>query len=115
MISLNNNKSLLKKNLNCFLEKYIVENTDNKRIAIYTVIIDNYDNLNEIKTINKNYDYYCFTNSIHLRSKSWKIIHKIYCGEQPTPKQSQKSDGNTQKLQNKHNQKSKQNNPSSHV
>ena len=24
---------------------YIVENTDNKRIAIYTVIIDNYDNL----------------------------------------------------------------------
>lgn len=48
-----------------------------EKIAVYTCITGNYDELKEIdKTLlEKDIDYYCFTNNKNIKSKSWKIIY----------------------------------------
>ena len=45
-----------------------------KKLCVYTCITGDYDNLHEIEHPEKNIDYYCFTNSKNLKSKTWKII-----------------------------------------
>ena len=49
----------------------------NKKIAVYTCITGNYDELNEIdaELLEKNVDYYCFTNNKEIVSKTWQIIY----------------------------------------
>lgn len=44
------------------------------KICVYTCITGDYDNLREVKIIEKNVDYLCFTNNKNLKSKTWKII-----------------------------------------
>lgn len=43
------------------------------KIVVYTCIIGNYDDLKEVKNVEKNIDYICFTN-LPLESNTWKII-----------------------------------------
>lgn len=43
------------------------------KICVYTCITGNYDNLIEIKKLEKNVDYICFTNNKYLTSKTWNI------------------------------------------
>ena len=45
------------------------------KICLYTCVTGDYDSLREIKNIEKNIDYLCFTNNKSLTSKTWKIIH----------------------------------------
>jgi len=48
------------------------------KICVYTCITGNYDNLIEIKKIDTNIDYICFTNNENLKSNTWdiKYIHE---------------------------------------
>ncbi|WP_022777561.1 glycosyltransferase domain-containing protein [Butyrivibrio sp. AE3009] len=43
--------------------------------AVYTVITGNYDNLNEPLVIDKDLDYYCFTDNKDIKSENWTIVH----------------------------------------
>lgn len=47
----------------------------NKKLCVYTCITNNYDQIHEIKNVEKDVDYYCFTNNKDLCSKTWKIIY----------------------------------------
>lgn len=49
---------------------------ENKK-CLFTTIINQYDNLNEVKKIN-GWDYVCFTNDKNLKSNTWKIIYIDY-------------------------------------
>lgn len=44
------------------------------KIAVYTALIGDYDNLYDPFIVDENYDYYCFTNIKNLNSKIWKIV-----------------------------------------
>ena len=44
------------------------------KLCVYTCITGDYDALHEIKSPEKNVDYYCFTNNKKLSSKTWKIV-----------------------------------------
>ena len=46
-----------------------------ERICVYTCITGNYDDLNELKNIEKGIDYYCFTNNEKLKSDTWNVIY----------------------------------------
>ena len=43
------------------------------KIAVYTCITGNYDNLLEISEKSDKIDYICFTDNKNLKSASWKI------------------------------------------
>jgi hypothetical protein len=45
------------------------------KICVYTVITGDYDSLKEIEFIDKNIDYYCFTNNSNINSKTWKVVN----------------------------------------
>ncbi len=44
------------------------------KTMVYTAITGDYDTLKEIKYIDKEIDYYCFTNNPNIKSKTWKIM-----------------------------------------
>ena len=46
-----------------------------KKIAVYTCITGNYDEIASIKYPEKNIDYYCFTNNKKLMSDTWKVVY----------------------------------------
>lgn len=46
---------------------------ENKKIAIYTCITGDYDNLIEPLYCNENIDYIIFTNNTNITSKEWKV------------------------------------------
>lgn len=46
-----------------------------KRIAIYTALTGNYDNVNEILYKEDGVDYLLFTNNRNLRSNTWQIVY----------------------------------------
>lgn len=52
----------------------IIKSGIKKNIAVYTCICGNYDTLKEIKTMEDNIDYICFTDQSDLVSDQWKII-----------------------------------------
>ena len=43
------------------------------KICVYTCITGDYDNLNEIKNIEKGIDYICYTNNKKIKSKTWRV------------------------------------------
>lgn len=43
------------------------------KICVYTCITGDYDNLNEIKNIEKGIDYICYTNNKRIKSKTWSV------------------------------------------
>ena len=45
------------------------------KIAVYTCITGDYDNLKEINYMEENVDYFCFTNNKNITSKTWKVIY----------------------------------------
>ncbi len=45
------------------------------KIAVYTCITGDYDNLKEIPKIEKGIDYYCFTNNKKIKSNTWNVIY----------------------------------------
>ena len=45
------------------------------RIVIYTALFGDYDKLQEPLTVESNCDYMCFTDNVHLKSKTWRIIN----------------------------------------
>jgi len=50
-------------------------NADHK-LAVYTAIIGDYDEINEPRIVETEYcDYYCFTNNKNLKSETWKIVY----------------------------------------
>ena len=51
----------------------MIEREKQDRIAVYTVIIGNYDVLRRPKCVDENCDYYCFTDSDQLTSDFWQI------------------------------------------
>jgi len=61
--------------------------TSSERIAIYTAILGNYDELREQPPC-EDADFVCFTDSSSLTSKSWKIVFQP--GHYPTPRLSAK-------------------------
>ncbi|MBQ8891803.1 MAG: DUF616 domain-containing protein [Bacilli bacterium] len=46
-----------------------------KKICVYTCITGKYDDLKEIKNIESNIDYYCFTNNKKIKSNTWKVVY----------------------------------------
>ena len=46
-----------------------------KKICVYTCLTGNYDNLSDVKVIDKKVDFICYTNNKELKSKTWKIIY----------------------------------------
>ena len=46
-----------------------------KKICVYTCITGDYDDLKELKNVEKGIDYYCFTNNKKITSKTWKVIY----------------------------------------
>lgn len=48
-----------------------------EKIAVYTCITGNYDELKEIdkKLLEKDIDYYCFTNNKEIVSNTWKVVY----------------------------------------
>ena len=48
-----------------------------EKIAVYTCITGNYDELQEISknVFENNIDYYCFTNNKNVKSNTWKVIY----------------------------------------
>ena len=46
-----------------------------KKIAVYTCITGDYDNLKEIDNMEKEIDYYCFTNNKSIKSNTWNVIY----------------------------------------
>ncbi len=53
---------------------YTNDLTEEKRIAIYTCITGNYDDIQEPLFVPQNIDYYLITNNKRIKSSSWKII-----------------------------------------
>lgn len=51
----------------------IKPNLSNNKIVVYTCISGNYEKLKEVKVINSEIDYVCFTNNKTLTSKTWQI------------------------------------------
>ncbi|MCT8249412.1 DUF616 domain-containing protein [Proteus faecis] len=49
-------------------------NMNNKRL-VYTVILDDYDSLTEIKEKNENIDYICITDNKNITSNTWEVIY----------------------------------------
>lgn len=47
----------------------------NNKIAVYTCITGDYDNLKEIPTLEEGIDYYCFTNNKKIKSNTWNVIY----------------------------------------
>ncbi len=45
------------------------------KICVYTCITGDYDDLKEIKNVEKNIDYFCFTNNHNIKSKTWNVIY----------------------------------------
>ena len=45
----------------------------NEKIAVYTCITGNYESLKEIKILEPDIDYFCFTDNKNLKSETWKI------------------------------------------
>ena len=45
------------------------------KICVYTCITGDYDELKDIKYVDKDYDYICFTNNKKIKSNFWKIIY----------------------------------------
>ena len=45
------------------------------KICVYTCITGEYDDLKEIKNVEKNIDYYCFTNNKKIKSKTWNVVY----------------------------------------
>lgn len=45
------------------------------KICVYTCITGDYDNLKEIPKIEKEIDYYCFTNNKKIKSNTWNVIY----------------------------------------
>ena len=46
------------------------------RLCVYTVLIENYESLNEQPVVeNSQVDFICFTDNPQLTSSSWKIVH----------------------------------------
>lgn len=54
-------------------EKYIFHNKTDKKIAIYTCITGDYDNIEEPLIMEDACDYFLFTNNSKIKSDSWKI------------------------------------------
>ena len=52
----------------------VLENKENKRVAVYTAIFEDYDKLNEPKQTENEIDYFCFTDNSSLVSNTWNII-----------------------------------------
>lgn len=48
-----------------------------KKVCVYTCITGNYDELKEIDNnlIDKDIDYYCFTNNKNIKSKTWNVVY----------------------------------------
>lgn len=71
-LSIINNRLILEE-YNCQTKNNVINKYG--RLAVYTVIIGDYDNLIEpdIKEI-ENCDYFCFTDNKNLKSKFWKVI-----------------------------------------
>jgi len=46
-----------------------------KKKCIYTILINNYDVLNEPRYVTNQWDYICLTDNPKLTSKTWTIIH----------------------------------------
>lgn len=44
------------------------------RKVVYTIILGDYDDLKEPEFVSEGWDYVCFTNNKHLRSKVWRIV-----------------------------------------
>lgn len=68
-------KNLLQKYLRS-KDKFNIE--DRLRVnkkCVYTVIVGDYCNLNNPTYIQKDWDFYCFTNNKDLKSQIWKIIY----------------------------------------
>lgn len=71
-------KRLLKKRNENAIEKpkkinpILINSKNNNRVAIYTCITGNYDNVCEPYIIESNCDYYIFTNNKKINSKVWK-------------------------------------------
>lgn len=48
----------------------------NNRLAVYTAIIGDYDDLRDPEYVNSNYDYICFTDNDKIKStKVWNVLH----------------------------------------
>lgn len=52
------------------VQKHMIKN---KRLAVYTAIIGDYDEIKDPKIILKNCDYICFTNNKNMNSNVWKF------------------------------------------
>ena len=46
-----------------------------KKICVYTCITGAYDDLKEIKNIEPNVYYYCFTNNKNIKSSTWNVVY----------------------------------------
>ena len=62
-------------NINEFFQQIpLLENKKNKRVAVYTALFGNSDELKKPKKTEKEIDYFCFTNNPSLVSDKWNII-----------------------------------------
>lgn len=57
------------------IRDYFYNTFKKNKNCIYTVIIGNYDNLNEHFEKKNNWDYYCITDNKQLKSNKWKMIY----------------------------------------
>lgn len=48
---------------------------DVNKICVYTCVTGNYDQIKELKIMEKEIDYYFFTNNKNLTSETWKVIY----------------------------------------
>lgn len=69
----NNNK--ISTNINNSSKPICINTNINKKIAVYTCITGNYDNIIMPLVYEKNCDYILFTNNKELKSDFWKIIY----------------------------------------
>lgn len=68
-----NKKNIKEKNIELVSKKYIIHNKMAKKIAIYTCITGNYDEIEEPLVLEEACDYFLFTNNKNLKSKYWNI------------------------------------------
>ena len=71
-------KNDLEEKINKISGEVLLNNKETKidKLAIYTVLINSYDELNEpLKIEDKYCDYYCFTDNKDLKSNTWKVIY----------------------------------------
>ena len=76
-MKISNTKIMMNKIYNVdkfFKEISILKNKENKRVAVYTAIFEDYDKLNEPKQTENEIDYFCFTDNPSLVSNTWNII-----------------------------------------